>query len=74
MECMFSGCSSLKQLNLSNFNTNTATDTVGMFSGCSSLEELNLSNFNTKNVTNMECMFSGCTVQFQNKIRSNIKI
>ena len=74
MECMFSGCSSLKQLNLSNFNTNNVTDMVGMFSGCSSLEELNLSNFNTKNVTNMECMFSGCTVQFQNKIRSNIKI
>ena len=74
MECMFSGCSSLKQLNLSNFNTNNVTDMVGMFSGCSSLEELNLSNFNTKNVTNMECMFSGCTVQFPNKIRSNIKI
>ena len=74
MECMFSGCSSLKQLNLSNFNTNNVTDMVGMFSGCSSLEELNLSNFNTKNVTNMECMLSGCTVQFQNKIRSNIKI
>ena len=74
MECMFSGCSSLKQLNLSNFNTNNVTDMVGMFSGCSSLEELNLSNFNTKNVTNMECMFSWCTVQFQNKIRSNIKI
>ena len=35
MESMFSGCSSLKELNLSNFNTNNVTNMVCMFSGCS---------------------------------------
>ena len=44
MESMFYLCSSLKELNLSNFNTNNVTDMNGMFSGCSSLNELNLNN------------------------------
>ena len=44
MNCMFNGCSSLKKLNLNNFNTNNVTDMRGMFSGCSSLKELNLNN------------------------------
>ena len=32
---MFFGCLSLKEINLSNFNTNNVTDMSGMFSGCS---------------------------------------
>ena len=32
---MFSGCSSLKELNLNNFNTNNVTNMYGMFFGCS---------------------------------------
>ena len=35
MECMFWGCSSLKELNLSNFNTNNVTNMEWMFYGCS---------------------------------------
>ena len=35
MECMFLDCSSLKELNLSNFNTNNVTKMGNMFSGCS---------------------------------------
>ena len=35
MEGMFYGCSSLKELNLSNFNTNNVTDMYKMFHGCS---------------------------------------
>ena len=35
MSCMFSGCSSLKELNLNNFNTNNVTYMSCMFSGCS---------------------------------------
>ena len=35
MSCMFSECSSLKELNLNNFNTNNVTDMSSMFSGCS---------------------------------------
>ena len=32
---MFSGCSSLKELNLNNFNTNNVIDMSSMFWGCS---------------------------------------
>ena len=70
---MFSFCSSLKQLNFSNFNTNNVIYMSGMFSSCSSLKELNLSNFNTNKVTYMRKMFSGCSNQFQNKIRAKYK-
>ena len=41
---MFYGCSSLKEINISNFNTNNATDMSGMFYGCSSLKEINILN------------------------------
>ena len=74
MEDMFSGCYSLKELNLSNFNTNNVTNMRGMFYGCYSLKELNISNFNTNNVTNMRNMFSGCSDQFKNKLDPSIKI
>ena len=59
MSFMFFGYSSLKELNLSNLNTNNVTDMSCMFSGCSSLKELNLSDF-YNNVTDMAFMFSGC--------------
>jgi len=58
---MFSGCSSLISLDLSNFNTNNVIDMNSIFSGCSSLISLDLSNFNTNNVNNMCAMFSGCS-------------
>ena len=41
MSCMFSGCSSLKELNLSNFITNNVINMKVMFSGCSSLKKIN---------------------------------
>ena len=53
MSHMFQGCSSLKELNVSNFNTNNVTDMSGMFYKCKSLMQLNLSNFKNKNATNM---------------------
>ena len=40
MSFMFRFCSSLKELNLNNFNTNNVNDMSGMFSGC--LDELKL--------------------------------
>ena len=58
---MFRECSSLININLSNFNTNNVTNMSGMFYGCSSLTNINLSNFNTNNVTDMSGMFSGCS-------------
>ncbi len=57
---MFSGCSSLINLDLSSFNTESVTNMECMFSGCSSLKDLDVSKFNTENVTNMRSMFAGC--------------
>ena len=70
---MFFGCSSLKELNLNNFNTNNVSYMSGMFSGCSSLKELNLNNFNTNNVTTMSGMFGGCLDELKLKIKSQFK-
>ena len=60
MSYMFYNCSSLKELNLSSFNTNQVTNMLWMFDNCSSLKKLNLSSFNTNQVTNMTCMFGSC--------------
>ena len=57
---MFSGCSNLKELNVSNFDTSKVVNMFGMFSGCKSLKELDLSNFNTINVDSMYSMFNNC--------------
>ena len=61
MGSMFSRCSSLTELDLSNFNTETVTNMIGMFYNCSSLTKLNLSEFDTKNVKTMSFMFFGCS-------------
>ena len=61
MREMFTGCSGLKELNLSSFNTSAVTDMNSMFSYCSGLTELNLSSFNTSAVTNMGSMFYSCS-------------
>ena len=61
MNNIFSHCSSLISLNLSNLNTNIVTDMSRMFYNCSSLTFLNLKNLKTHNVTNMEDMFSECS-------------
>ena len=58
---MFAECSSLNNINLSNFNTNNVINMEWMFFGCSSLTNIDLSNFNTNNVTDMEGMFSDCS-------------
>ena len=73
MNGMFYGCSSLKELNLNNFNTNNVTDMGYMFYGCSSLKELNLNNFNTNNVTDMYGMFRGCSNDLIMKIKTQYK-
>ena len=62
MSCMFDHCSSLKELDLSSFNTNQVTSMSWMFCNCSSLEKLNLSSFNTNQVTNMNM-----TIKFKMK-------
>ena len=59
MKSMFWTCSSLKRIDLSNFNSKNAKNMFGMFSECKYLIELKLSNtFYTENVTTMNFMFS----------------
>lgn len=50
---MFNGCSSLKELDVSGFDTSKTVNMGNMFSGCSSLESLDVSHFNTSNVKGM---------------------
>ena len=61
MDAMFSSCSKLTSLDLSNFVTSSVTNMSHMFSGCSGLTSLNLSNFDTSSVTNMYTMFYYCS-------------
>ena len=56
---MFYECSSLKELDLSNFNINNVITMSYMFYNCSTLKELNLLNFNNNNVKYMSHMFYG---------------
>ena len=70
---MFSGCSSLSELNLNNFNTNKVRNMTHMFSGCSSLKELNLNNFNTINVVEIGGMFYKCSNELLMKIKTQYK-
>ena len=58
---MFCGCSSLVELNLSNFNTDKVVEMDSLFEGCKSLKELNISHFETGKVVNMNNMLNGCS-------------
>ncbi len=62
MKGMFSGRSSLKQLNFDNFKTNNVIDMSYMSWGCSLLKELYISNFNASKVNDndMNNIFEGC--------------
>ena len=60
MSQMFSGCSSLTSLDVSNFDTSQVTSMQGMFYDCTSLTTLDLNNFNTSKVTSMANMFDDC--------------
>ena len=63
MRRMFKECSSLKQLDLSNFKTNHVTNMNGMFMNCRNLKELNISNFfifNSSNDVDIDSIFDGC--------------
>lgn len=53
---MFEMCTSLKQLDVSHFNTDKVIGFCEMFKDCKSLEELDLSSFSTKSVPAGECI------------------
>lgn len=57
----FSGCSSLKKLDLSGWNVEKVSDFINLFSGCIELEEIKgINDWNTNNVTGMSCTFLNC--------------
>ena len=58
---MFSGCSNLTSLNVSDFDTSQVTDMSGMFFGCRGLIGLDVNGFDTSQVTNMSIMFCDCS-------------
>ena len=59
-ESMFNGCSKLKSLDLSKFNTSKVITMAHLFDGCSELVTIDLSSFDTSNVTDMAGMFQFC--------------
>ena len=60
MSSIFSNCSKLTSLDLSNFDTSNVTNMNGLFTGCSNITSLDLSNFDTSKVTDMRYMFRYC--------------
>lgn len=58
---MFYVCSSLTNLDVSNFDTSKVTNMSWMFVSCSSLTTLDVSSFDTNNVTDMQYMFDNCS-------------
>lgn len=50
MGCMFSGCSAITSIDVSNFDTSKVTNMGGMFEFTDSLQSLNISNFDTRKV------------------------
>ena len=57
---MFSGCSSLKKLDVSKLDTSAVKNMEYMFSGCSALEELDISNFEIRDDAYAYSFISGC--------------
>ena len=61
LSCLFRNCPSLKEIDLSSFNTNQVINMSHMFNNCSNIEKINLSSFNTSQVIDMSCMFNNCS-------------
>ena len=57
---MFSECSKIKNLNLSNFHTTNVCNIDKIFYNCSSLLELNIINFSISVETKARDIFLGC--------------
>lgn len=60
MERWFSGCTNLKNVNLSRVDASKVVSMANMFAGCGSLAFLDLSGWDATNVKDMSGMFSAC--------------
>ena len=70
MKSMFSGCSSLTSLDLTNFNTIKVSNMNNMFSNCVSLLSITLGPNFTLGTSTLN-MFTGCSKLYQVQISSN---
>ena len=70
---MFTNCSLIKKLDLSNFKTNKVKDMYRMFYRCSSLKELFISKFEFNNAMDIECMFGHCSKKIKYKMKNKFK-
>ena len=59
MSALFYACTSLPEIDLSNFKTDSAVNMGFMFYKCETLKSLDLSTFNTSKTNNMAYMLSG---------------
>ncbi|MCR4805845.1 MAG: DUF285 domain-containing protein, partial [Clostridia bacterium] len=59
MASMFSGCTSLQSVDLSNFNTSNVRCMRLMFSRCDSLQTIDIRNFDTSKCVSLSWMFTG---------------
>lgn len=57
---MFSGCRSLVEADVSDWNTGSVTSMLSAFSGCLSLKFFDVSDWDVSSVTNMSYMLSDC--------------
>jgi surface protein len=62
MISVFSGCHSIKNLDLSNWNVKNVTTILGIFRNCNALETLNLSNWHLVNCKNYNQALQGCDI------------
>ena len=60
MKELFYGCSSIKSINLTNFNTRNVLYMDSMFYQCKSLLKIYLNSFNTENLLSFSYMFYEC--------------
>ena len=61
LNCIFSECDYLQEVDFSSFNSKKINNMSGMFLFCSSLEKINFTSFNTEKVKDMSDMFHGCS-------------
>ena len=61
MACLFAGCSSLVNVDVSSMNTSKVTSIEYLFSGCTKLKKADVSNFDTSSATSMHNMFFRCS-------------
>ena len=61
MSYMFRGCSKLRDLNVTGWNTSQVQNMSSMFENCTVLQDLDVSSWNTSNVHNMAAMFYFCS-------------